>query len=134
MAVRQCALKLWSLQGLFEKLSGEWELKFEQSPNWPGLALARSGVVFRKKLELRLQDNFIADRKEFYELRYVHAWRSVFGGRECQSFCCGRIFADDLLCEQRVRRELAEKVILLGLSRNGKASGGAHSVTATNSE
>ncbi|NNF52082.1 MAG: hypothetical protein HKN59_06560 [Gammaproteobacteria bacterium] len=118
---RQCALKLWSLRGLFIQLADEWQLDFTVSPEWPGLALSHSGIVFRKTLELQLQGAFFADAKEFYEISFVQAWRAGLGGRECQRFCCGRIFPDDVLCEKRVRRELAEKALLLGLSGEAHA-------------
>lgn len=112
----QFALKLWCLQGLFKRLAIEWQLDFAVSGAWPGLALIQTGLVFSRRLELRLQSAFPADNREYYEFRFTQSWRSALGGAQRQRFCCGRLYPDDVLSESRVRRELAEKALLLGLA------------------
>ncbi len=115
----QYSLKLWCLKGLFRGLAHEWGLDFVASGSWPGLALVRYGVFSQSRLELQLQIGFLADAREFYDFSFTQAWRSGLGGRNRQSFCCGRLYPDDVLCEARVRRELTEKALLLGLATTG---------------
>lgn len=115
--MRQCALKLGALEALFERLAVEWRLQLHINREWPGLMLSRPGLAYRRSLSLRLQEDFLVNGKELYEFRFTQFWRTHLGGRECQRFCCGRLFPEDVLSEQRVRRELAEKAALLGLVR-----------------
>lgn len=114
--VAQCALKLWQLQGLFKRLAGTWGLTLEVSGVWPGLALSGASLFTRKRLALRLQPEFPADAREFYEFRFTERSHVIWGGRLCHDFGCGRLDPDELLCEARVQRELAAKAMLLGLA------------------
>lgn len=112
----QCALKLRRLRRLFRSLSREWSLEFAPLEAWPGLVLVHRGIFTSRCLELFLQRDFLENESEFYEFGFAEHWRPTFGGGERQRFCCGRLYADDLLCERRVRRELAHKAMLLGLA------------------
>lgn len=112
----QCALKLWRLQALFRRLAGEWGMKTACRGDWPRLVLYRDGLFLSRRLELRLQPEFLLDGRELYEFRFVEAWQGFLGGRSRHDFACGRLFADEVLCEPRVARELMEKARLLGLT------------------
>lgn len=115
-----CALKIWHLQSLFRRLAGEWDLNYGLSRCWPGLFLYRQRLAGWCRLELRLQPDFLRDRREFYEFRFVEGWPEFLALPVRQDFACGRLDADQLLSEQRLRRELAEKSLLLGLTRAGR--------------
>ncbi len=118
-ATAPCALKIWHLQSLFRALARDWELGYGLSRYWPGLYLYRQRLLGWRRLELRLQPDFLRDRREFYEFRFIEGWPEFLTLPARQDFACGRLDADQLLSEQRLRRELAEKASLLGLARAG---------------
>lgn len=118
-----CALKVWHLQSLFRTLATEWGLHYGLSRYWPGLYLYRQRWLVWRRLELRLQPEFLRDRREFYEFRFLEGWPEFWTLPARQDFSCGRLDADQLLSEQRLRRELAEKAVLLGLARPGLQQG-----------
>lgn len=111
----QCALKLWHLQGLFRRLAREWGLGHGLNRHWPGLYLCRQNLLGRLRLELRLQPEYLGDGREFYEFRFRQAWPGFLALPVRHDFACGQLDADQLLNERRLRRELAEKSLLLGL-------------------
>lgn len=113
------ALKLRRLHGIFEDYAKNWSLEFTAREAWPGLALVNSSVFLSRCLELRLQSYFLLDNREFYEFVFSERWRPALGGRKRQGFCCGRLYADEVLSERRIRRELAHRARLLGLVRPG---------------
>lgn len=115
-----CALKIWHLESLFRRLAREWDLGYGISRHWPGLYLYRQQMLGWRRLELRLQPDYLRDRREFYEFRFLEGWPEFLSFPARQDFACGQLDADQVLNEFRLRRELAEKVLLLGLAGPGR--------------
>ena len=123
-----CTLKLLRLERVFRELAHDWSVASELTRGWPGLALYKHGFLVARRLELRLQADYLRDGKEFYELRFMETGPGLLGIRIRHDFGCGRLLADDVLCENRVVRCLVERMQLLGVVGRARRSGGRRAI------